>query len=58
MHRRTGFVLGAALAFVAGLSAAACGESDSQVARTTIAPVEAQTTQAALPVVTVYKSPT
>jgi len=64
MHRRAGLAFGAALAFVAGLSAAACGQGEapdstanaaSQVAEVS---QTAQTTPATQPVVTVYKSPT
>lgn len=64
MHRRAGLAFGAALAFVAGLSAAACGQGDASEstaqAAPAAAPVEqtAQTTPATQPVVTVYKSPT
>ena len=57
MNRRTGLPLGAALAFATGLALAACSETDAEETRP--APVaQAQTTQATLPVVTVYKTPT
>jgi hypothetical protein len=64
MHRRAGLAFGVALAFVAGISAAACGQGDTQASSANAAPqaseVEqtAQTTLATQPVVTVYKSPT
>ncbi len=64
MHRKAGLAFGVALAFVAGLSAAACGqgnasESDAQAApEATQVEQTAQTTPATQPVVTVYKSPT
>jgi hypothetical protein len=64
MHRRAGLAFGVALAFVAGISLAACGQADTSESSANSAPqaVEAvqtaQTTAATLPVVTVYKSPT
>jgi len=64
MHRRAGLAFGVALAFVAGLSLAACGQGDTSESSANSAPqaVEAiqtaQTTAATMPVVTVYKSPT
>ena len=57
MNRGTGVALGAALAFVSGIALAACAEESADEADTTPA-AEAQTTQATLPVVTVYKAPT
>jgi hypothetical protein len=64
MHRRAGLAFGVALAFVAGLSLAACGQGETSESSANSAPqaVEAQqtaqTTAATMPVVTVYKSPT
>jgi F0F1-type ATP synthase membrane subunit c/vacuolar-type H+-ATPase subunit K len=64
MNRRAGLSFGVALAFAAGLTAAACGQGDMSETNTDAAPrapeVEqtAQTTPATQPVVTVYKSPT
>jgi hypothetical protein len=64
MHRRAGLAFGAVLAFVAVLSAAACGgretprSSASSTPQTAEAIPAAQTTPATQPVVTVYKSPT
>jgi len=58
MHRRAGMAFGAALAFVAGLSAAACGQGDARESTTNAVPRASQTTPATRPVVTVYKSPT
>jgi len=58
MHRRAGLALGAALAFVAGVSAAACGQGDARESTDYAAPQASQTTPATQPVVTVYKSPT
>ena len=64
MHRRAGPPFGVALAFVAGMSLAACGQADTSESSANSAPqaVEAvqtaQTTAATMPVVTVYKSPT
>ena len=64
MHRRAGLAFGVALAFVAGMSLAACGQEDTSESSANSAPqaVEAvqtaQTTAATMPVVTVYKSPT
>ena len=55
---------GAALAFVAGLSAAACGQgetpdsTDNAVPQAADVSQTAQTTPVTQPVVTVYKSPT
>jgi hypothetical protein len=64
MNRRAGLAFGVSLAFVAGLSVAACGQGDAPESTANAAPeasaVEqtAQTTPATQPVVTVYKSPT
>jgi hypothetical protein len=64
MHRRAGVAFGAALAFVAGLSAAACGQGETPDSTGNAVPQAAdvsqtaQTTPATQPVVTVYKSPT
>lgn len=59
MNRGTGIVLGASLAFVSGVGLSACSPSDSEADEAGSAmAAEAQTTQATLPVVTVYKSPT
>ena len=58
MHRRAGLACGVALAFVAGLSVAACGQNDASEASTLAGSGTSQTTQATRPVVTVYKSPT
>ncbi len=58
MHRRAGLAFGAALAFVAGLSVAACGQNDAREASARTGSETSQTTQAMRPVVTVYKSPT
>lgn len=58
MHRRAGSAFGAALAFVAGLSVAACGQNDAREAATLPASEASQATLATQPVVTVYKSPT
>lgn len=64
MHRRAGLAFGVALAFVGGISLAACGQADTSESSANSAPqaVEAvqtaQTTAATMPVVTVYKSPT
>jgi len=64
MHRRARLAFGVTLAFVAGLSLAACGQGDASETSANSAPqaVEAvqtdQTTAATMPVVTVYKSPT
>jgi hypothetical protein len=64
MHRRTGLAFGSALAFVAGLSAAACGTGETSDSTANAVPEAsevsqaAQTTPATQPVVTVYKSPT
>lgn len=64
MHRRAGLAFGVALAFVAGMSLAACGQEDTSESSADSEPqaVEAvqtaQTTAATMPVVTVYKSPT
>ncbi|MEK6254378.1 MAG: hypothetical protein N2B05_06780 [Gemmatimonadales bacterium] len=65
MHRRAGLAFGVALAFVAGLSLAACGQGDTSESSANSAPQAAaetvqtaQTTAATMPVVTVYKSPT
>jgi hypothetical protein len=64
MHRRASLAFGVALAFVAGMSLAACGQEDTSESSADSAPqaVEAvqtaQTTAATMPVVTVYKSPT
>jgi F0F1-type ATP synthase membrane subunit c/vacuolar-type H+-ATPase subunit K len=55
---------GAALAFVAGLSTAACGQGEAPDSTANAVPQAAevsqtaQTTPATQPVVTVYKSPT
>ena len=64
MHRRAGLAFGTVLAFVAVLSATACGagETPESSADSTPQPSDvvqaAQTTPATQPVVTVYKSPT
>ena len=64
MHRRAGLAFGVALAFVAGITLAACGQADTSESSANAAPqaVEAvqtaQTTAATMPVVTVYSSPT
>ncbi len=58
MYRRAGVVFGATLAFVAGLSVAACGQNDAPEASASAGSETSQTTQAMRPVVTVYKSPT
>ena len=60
MNRGTGIALGATMAFVSGLAFAACSEGAADEAgEPAYTPVaEAQTTQATLPVVTVYKAPT
>ncbi len=58
MHRRAGVAFGAALALVAGLSVAACGQNDAREASARAGSETSQTTQALRPVVTVYKSPT
>ena len=58
MHRRAGMAFGAALAFVAGVSVAACGQGDAPESTVDAAPQESQATLATQPVVTVYKSPT
>ena len=64
MYRRAGLAVGAALAFVAGLSVAACGQGEASDSTAYAAPEAAevsqtaQTTPATQPVVTVYKSPT
>jgi hypothetical protein len=57
MNRGTGIVLGAALGLASGLAMAACSQ-DASDATYSSAAAEGQTTQAVLPVVTVYKSPT
>jgi hypothetical protein len=58
MHRRAGAAFGAALAVVAGLSVAACGQNDAREASARAGSETSRTTQAMRPVVTVYKSPT
>ena len=64
MYRRAGMAFGAALACVAGLSAAACGQGETPDSTANGVPQAAevsqtaQTTPATQPVVTVYKSPT
>jgi len=64
MNRRAGLAFGATLAFVAGLSGAACGTGEASDSTGNAAPEAsevsraAQTTPATQPVVTVYKSPT
>jgi hypothetical protein len=57
MDRGTGIALGATVAFASGLALAACSPGETGEAYSAPA-AEAQTTQASLPVVTVYKSPT
>jgi hypothetical protein len=58
MHWRAGLAFYAALAFVAGLSVAACGQNDAGEATARAGSETSQTTQSTRPVVTVYKSPT
>ena len=57
MKRGAGIALGVTVAFLSGLAVAACGPGESEETDASPAPV-AQTTQATLPVVTVYKAPT
>ena len=57
MSRGTGIALGTSLAFACGVVLGACAQED-QPQKVSKSAAVAQTTQATLPVVTVYKSPT
>jgi hypothetical protein len=58
MNRRNDIALGIALALGTAFAAAGCGQTDAGEEAPASVSATSQTTDATLPVVTVYKSPT